>query len=150
MTDTFNAIVAEEIDGKPRASLKQIQLKDLPDEDVLVEVACSTLNYKDGLAVSGKGRICHNWRNRFLREASAGAWLSTSRLDPVSLTLFHSVPVAAGFRECIQYRREILSWNRSAPNAKTRQGTARTRWLLVNHSAMPMHAKSPMLVADQT
>jgi acrylyl-CoA reductase (NADPH) len=60
MTDSFNAIVAEEIDGKTRAALKPITLQDLPDEDVLVEVACSTLNYKDGLAVSGKGRICRS------------------------------------------------------------------------------------------
>ncbi len=30
---------------------------DLPDHEVLVEIAYSTLNYKDGLAVSGKGRI---------------------------------------------------------------------------------------------
>lgn len=58
MTDTFNAIVAEDVDGKPRAALKAITLNDLPDEEVLVEVAYSTLNYKDGLAVSGKGRIC--------------------------------------------------------------------------------------------
>ncbi len=58
MTDTFNAIVAEDVDGKPRAALKAITLADLPDEEVLVEVAYSTLNYKDGLAVSGKGRIC--------------------------------------------------------------------------------------------
>jgi acrylyl-CoA reductase (NADPH) len=58
MTDTFNAIVAEDKDGKAVASLKSISLADLPDEDVLVEVGFSTLNYKDGLAVSGKGRIC--------------------------------------------------------------------------------------------
>jgi putative YhdH/YhfP family quinone oxidoreductase len=32
-------------------------LRDLPDYDVLVEIAFSTLNYKDGLAVAGKGRI---------------------------------------------------------------------------------------------
>jgi acrylyl-CoA reductase (NADPH) len=57
MTATFNAIVAEDVDGKPRAALKAITLADLPDEEVLVEVAYSTLNYKDGLAVS-KGRIC--------------------------------------------------------------------------------------------
>jgi acrylyl-CoA reductase (NADPH) len=60
MTDSFNAVVAEEIDGKTRATLKPIGHQDLPDEDVLVEVACSTLNYKDGLAVSGKGRICRS------------------------------------------------------------------------------------------
>ncbi|MEH6582561.1 MAG: MDR family oxidoreductase [Halioglobus sp.] len=58
MTDKFNAIVAEDIDGKARASLKSISQADLPSEDILVQVAFSTLNYKDGLAVSGKGRIC--------------------------------------------------------------------------------------------
>ncbi|RMF07595.1 MAG: oxidoreductase [Alphaproteobacteria bacterium] len=58
MTDLFNAIVAEEIDGRVQGRLKQISLADLPDEDVLVDVAYSTLNYKDGLAVTGKGKIC--------------------------------------------------------------------------------------------
>ena len=57
MTDTFTAVVAEEVDGKPKAAFKQLTLADLPAHDVLVEVAYSTLNYKDGLAVSGKGRI---------------------------------------------------------------------------------------------
>ncbi len=56
--DKFNAIIAEEVDGKTVASLKQITLADLPDEPVLVDVEYSTLNYKDGLAVSGKGKIC--------------------------------------------------------------------------------------------
>jgi len=44
-------------DGKPKAEFRDIGLSDLPDHDVLVEVAYSTLNYKDGLAISGKGRI---------------------------------------------------------------------------------------------
>ena len=60
MTDRFNAIVAEDVDGKTRAALKSISLAELPDEEVLVQVAYSTLNYKDGLAVSGKGRICRS------------------------------------------------------------------------------------------
>ena len=58
MSDTFNAIVAEEVDGKPLGALKQITLDDLPDEDVLVDVAYSTVNYKDGLAVTGTMPIC--------------------------------------------------------------------------------------------
>ncbi len=58
MVDYFNAILAEDIDGKAVASLRQITLADLPDEDVMVDVSFSTLNYKDGLAVSGMGRIC--------------------------------------------------------------------------------------------
>ncbi|MBI1207186.1 MAG: acryloyl-CoA reductase [Azospirillum sp.] len=57
MSDTINAIVAENIGGKTKGALKQLKVGDLPDHDVLVEVAYSTLNYKDGLAVSGKGKI---------------------------------------------------------------------------------------------
>ncbi len=58
MSDTINAIVARERDGKVRGQLETIAVTDLPDEDVLVEISHSTLNYKDGLAVSGRGRIC--------------------------------------------------------------------------------------------
>lgn len=56
--NTFNAIVAEDVDGKTHVNLKSITLNDLPDEDVLVEVSYSTLNYKDGMALGGKSRIC--------------------------------------------------------------------------------------------
>jgi len=57
VTQSFTALMIEEADGKPRAGFKEITLADLPHHDVLVEVAYSSLNYKDGLAVSGKGRI---------------------------------------------------------------------------------------------
>lgn len=58
MSDVFNAIVASEMEGKTKGQLQQLTLKDLPDEDVLIQVAYSSLNFKDGLAVSGKGKIC--------------------------------------------------------------------------------------------
>ena len=57
MSDTFNAMVIDAVDGKPKAGFRALNLTDLPDHDVLVEIHFSTLNYKDGLAVSGKGRI---------------------------------------------------------------------------------------------
>lgn len=57
MSETFTALVIEDVEGKPKAVFKQHSLSDLPDLDVLVEVAYSTLNYKDGLAVSGKQKI---------------------------------------------------------------------------------------------
>src|SRR3954465_11175081 len=57
MTDSFKAFVIEDADGKPKGGFKQLSLTDLPDNDVLVEVAYSTVNYKDGLAVSGSRRI---------------------------------------------------------------------------------------------
>ncbi|MDI7862150.1 oxidoreductase [Rhizobiaceae bacterium n13] len=50
-------MVIDTVDGRPKAEFRQLSLADLPDNDVLVEVAYSTLNYKDGLAISGKGRI---------------------------------------------------------------------------------------------
>ena len=59
MSEQINAIVAEENEaGTFIAGLKTIDTADLPDEAVLVDVEYSTVNYKDGLAVSGKGKIC--------------------------------------------------------------------------------------------
>jgi putative YhdH/YhfP family quinone oxidoreductase len=53
MAESFTAVVIEEEGGKARAAFKQLTVADLPDHDVLVEVDYSTLNYKDGLVVSG-------------------------------------------------------------------------------------------------
>ena len=57
MSDSFTAMVIDTVDGKQQAGFRQLTLADLPDHDVLVEVAFSTVNFKDGLALSGKGRI---------------------------------------------------------------------------------------------
>ncbi|TBC53865.1 oxidoreductase [Rhizobium leguminosarum] len=57
MSDSFTAMVIDTVDGKQQAAFRQLTVADLPDHDVLVEVAFSTVNYKDGLALSGKGRI---------------------------------------------------------------------------------------------
>ena len=60
MTDTLRAIVARETEGRVRAGLEEIDALSLPAGDVIVDVSCSTLNYKDGLAITGKGKICRN------------------------------------------------------------------------------------------
>jgi putative YhdH/YhfP family quinone oxidoreductase len=57
MNETFNAFVAEEVGGKVQTSLKQLKTADLPEGDVTVRVAYSTVNYKDGLAITGKAKI---------------------------------------------------------------------------------------------
>jgi putative YhdH/YhfP family quinone oxidoreductase len=57
MSETFKAMVIDQVDGKPKADWRSLTLSDLPDHDVLVEIAYSTVNYKDGLALTGKGRI---------------------------------------------------------------------------------------------
>lgn len=58
MADQFTALMVEECDGRTRAVFKELTTDALPDHDVLVAVAYSGLNYKDGLAVTGKGKIC--------------------------------------------------------------------------------------------
>ncbi len=57
MADTFRAFVADEKDGKYAADFRDMTVADLPAQGVLVDVAYSTVNYKDGLAVTGKGKI---------------------------------------------------------------------------------------------
>jgi NADPH:quinone reductase-like Zn-dependent oxidoreductase len=54
MSETFDAYVLEE---QGPAVLRQLGEKDLPDAEVTVDVSHSSLNYKDGLAMTGKGRI---------------------------------------------------------------------------------------------
>ncbi|MFZ9968122.1 MAG: alcohol dehydrogenase catalytic domain-containing protein, partial [Steroidobacteraceae bacterium] len=60
MKETFRALLAQEHEGKVRAVLQDLRPADLPDHGLLVEISHSTLNYKDALAVSGKGRICRS------------------------------------------------------------------------------------------
>lgn len=50
----FSAIYASE---PGPATLRQLSDDDLPDGDVIVDVAWSSLNYKDGLAVTGRGKL---------------------------------------------------------------------------------------------
>ena len=52
MSDTYPAIVATE--DSP-AGLRQLSDDNLPEGDVTVDVSFSSLNYKDGLAVTGEG-----------------------------------------------------------------------------------------------
>lgn len=54
----FKAIVAREVDRHSKGTLEELTLADLPNRDVLVQIDYSSLNYKDALAVSGRGRIC--------------------------------------------------------------------------------------------
>ncbi|MDX1583110.1 MAG: MDR family oxidoreductase [Thermoanaerobaculia bacterium] len=44
-------------DGVTDASVREIELESLPEGDTLVEVLYSSLNYKDGLAITGKGKV---------------------------------------------------------------------------------------------
>ena len=51
---TFKAVYATQQDGKFQASIQDLDRNTLPPGDVLVRVRYSDLNYKDGLAVTGR------------------------------------------------------------------------------------------------
>ncbi|MFO1219551.1 MAG: MDR family oxidoreductase [Burkholderiaceae bacterium] len=58
----FKAILLSQTDDKKtRAELLDLDESKLPDRDVTVDVAYSTLNYKDALAITGRGAIVRNW-----------------------------------------------------------------------------------------
>jgi len=53
----FKGIVIDKDEAGYRAALKEIADDQLPEGDVTVRVSYSTLNYKDGLAITGKGPV---------------------------------------------------------------------------------------------
>ena len=61
MAEAFDAVVIEKADRKITAAHKKICLEDLPPEDVTISVAYSTLNYKDGLALTGTAPIARTY-----------------------------------------------------------------------------------------
>jgi acrylyl-CoA reductase (NADPH) len=57
MTDTFAAFTAEKTDDGFRRGVTELTLDDLADGDVVVDVEWSSVNYKDHLAATEKGRV---------------------------------------------------------------------------------------------
>ncbi|EUA24508.1 putative alcohol dehydrogenase [Mycobacterium xenopi 3993] len=52
----FSAIVVEKTNTDYRAEMRRIGSDDLPEGQVTVRVAYSSLNYKDALAITGRAR----------------------------------------------------------------------------------------------
>lgn len=57
----FKALLLNDVEGKVNAEIHQLEVSDLPEGEVLVDVAYSSLNYKDGLAVTGTGKIIRSY-----------------------------------------------------------------------------------------
>jgi acrylyl-CoA reductase (NADPH) len=57
----FTAILVERDPPPYRASLKKLDESQLPEGDVTVRVEYSTLNYKDALAITGKGPVVRHF-----------------------------------------------------------------------------------------
>ncbi len=62
MSDTFRALLLSRDEAAgTRAEIRELDESQLPEGDVLVDVAWSSLNYKDGLAITGKGKVVRDW-----------------------------------------------------------------------------------------
>jgi len=57
----FNALVVPQPNASPTCRFQNWHQSQLPDHPVLVKVAYSSLNYKDALAVTGRGKILRNF-----------------------------------------------------------------------------------------
>jgi acrylyl-CoA reductase (NADPH) len=60
-TTMFNALILNQHDKKTIATIESLDESQLPEGDVLIAVDYSSLNYKDGLAITGKGKIIRNF-----------------------------------------------------------------------------------------
>ncbi|TQI82480.1 acrylyl-CoA reductase (NADPH) [Serratia fonticola] len=57
----MRALLLEQRDDQTLAQIKDIDSAQLPEGDVTVDVNWSSLNYKDALAITGKGKIVRNF-----------------------------------------------------------------------------------------
>jgi acrylyl-CoA reductase (NADPH) len=57
----FRALVLEESGGKVTAGFQQLGEERLPEGDVLLAVEYSSLNYKDGMAIQGLGKLVRKY-----------------------------------------------------------------------------------------
>ena len=61
MTETFRALRVHKTDSAPEVRFEDLTLADLMEGDVVVRVEYSTVNYKDGLALTGRAPIIRAW-----------------------------------------------------------------------------------------
>ncbi|WP_099865769.1 acrylyl-CoA reductase (NADPH) [Pararhizobium haloflavum] len=62
MQEPFKAIlVSRDEDKKQSVAVADLTLAELMEGDVVVEVEATTVNYKDGLAITGKGPVIRRW-----------------------------------------------------------------------------------------
>src|SRR5713101_4121834 len=59
MSDTYPPVVVTE--PSTPATIRELSDADLPDGDVTIDISYSSLNYKDGLAVTGRGKVVRHF-----------------------------------------------------------------------------------------
>lgn len=61
MTESFRAILVSKTDDGQKVEFVRLTEADLMEGNVTIDVAHSSVNYKDGLAITGKGPIIRHW-----------------------------------------------------------------------------------------
>ncbi|MCC5909059.1 MAG: acryloyl-CoA reductase [Clostridiaceae bacterium] len=61
MSQEFRALVVDKKEEDVSVEIRNLKMEDLPDEDVTIKVAYSSVNYKDGLASIPKGGIVKSY-----------------------------------------------------------------------------------------
>jgi acrylyl-CoA reductase (NADPH) len=154
---TVSAIVATEVDGSSRGALTELADDDLPAGDVTVAVTYSSLNYKDGLAVTGKGRIVRRFpmvcgvdMAGVVEESASEAWQPGDEVLVTGFGLSESHP--GGFTQRQRVRSE---WVVRRPDGLSllqcmAVGTAGLTSMLcvlaLEHEGLTPEAEGPVLV----
>ena len=154
---TVSAIVATEVDGSSRGALTELADDELPEGDVTVAVKYSSLNYKDGLAVTGQGRIVRRFpmvcgvdMAGVVEESSSDAWQPGDEVLVTGWGLSESHP--GGFTQRQRVRSE---WVVHRPEGLSllqcmAVGTAGLTSMLcvlaLEHEGLTVGAEGPVLV----
>lgn len=59
--EKFHALMLREEESGTQAKVETLSFDELPQEDTLVKIDYSTLNFKDALAITGRGKIVRTW-----------------------------------------------------------------------------------------
>ena len=99
--DSFKALRIHQEDGRIVPRLEQLCLDQLSPGDVVIRGEYSSVNYKDALAATGKGRILRRFllpRQGFVVKQKVGT-AGSHRIDP---GMFGDQPVQMGNMGCFE------------------------------------------------
>ena len=91
---SFTALVVDkDEEGTVSQNIETLDDSRLPDGDVTVDVAYSTLNYKDGLCITGKGGLVRDTSRYAVVEQNVKGYANESGLE---VAAFFDSPIEGG------------------------------------------------------
>ena len=107
LPSTYKAIVVREMDGLYHSSVEMLSFDKLPDNEVLIEVVYSSLNYKDALSATGNKGVTHHYPHTPGIDAAGRVVFSKNTIfqpgDEVMVTGFDlGMNTAGGFGQFIR------------------------------------------------